>query len=108
MTIFESSYKTYIKNNPNKEYNFQNNLQFVNIISIINNWKNFLEFKFKESNQPRYKEYMAYYDEFLNILMNNNLSENFNKKFKDLGKDSPNLSTSELRREMNPNSTAIC
>lgn len=108
MTIFESSFKNFVKNNPNKEYNFPNNLQFVNIIDIVNNWKHFLEKKIVESNKSCYKESIQYYDEFLNILTNNNLSNNFYKKFKDLGKDSQKLSTSELTRVMNAGSTAIC
>jgi hypothetical protein len=108
MTIFESSYKNFVKNNPNKQYNFPNNLNFVNIVEIVNNWKNYLENKGRESNKECYKESIEYYDEFLNILTNNNLSKSFNKKFKELGKDSPQMTPSELRRVMNAGSAAIC
>lgn len=99
MTIFESSYQNFIKKNPNKEYDYPNNLGHHDIINIVKKWKAFIP--------KKHEQYKSYYDEFLNILKNKNLSEEFNKKFEDLDKNSKKLTKSELRKVMNAGSSAI-
>ena len=102
MTIFESSYNNFKKNSPNKQYEFPNNLTFNNIIGIVNNWKNFI----KKQNINR--NYESYYDEFLNILSNNNLSKSFNQQFQNIDKDSQKMTNADLNRVMNAGATATC
>ena len=99
MTIFESSYQNFIKKNPNKEYDYPNNLGYHDIINVVEKWKSFIP--------KKHEQYKSYYDEFLNILKNENLSEEFNKKFEDLDKNSNKLTKSELRKVMNAGSSAI-
>ena len=108
MKIFESSYKNFIKNNPNKQYIFPNNLQYMNVIEIINTWKAYLIQKAKETKNPAINNILRYYDEFINILSNGNLSLAFKNEFENLGKNSANISPNELRRIMNAGSTAVC
>lgn len=102
MTIFESSYNNFKKNNPNKQYEFPNNLNFTDILGIVNKWKNFIK------KQKVYQSYESYYNEFLNILSNNNLSKSFNNQFHNIDKDAPKLTNAELKRVMNAGTTAIC
>lgn len=97
MKIFESSYKHFISNHP-KNYEFPNNLTFQNIIAIVNNWKNSIQ------NNP----YTIYFDDFLNIFIQNGLNQNFNYKFETLGNNPINISKSELRRIMNAGVIATC
>lgn len=97
MKIFESSYKHFISNHP-KNYEFPNNLTFQNIIAIVNNWKNSIQ------NNP----YTIYFDDFLNIFIQNGLNQNFNYKFETLSNNSINISKSELRRIMNAGVIATC
>lgn len=59
MTIFESSYNNFKKYNSNKQYEYPNNLQFSEIVTIVNKWKDCA----KKYN-PSYEQY---YSEFLNI-----------------------------------------
>ena len=99
MTIFESSYQNFIKKKPNKEYDYPYNLGYQDIINIVEKWKAFIP--------KRHEQYKSYYDEFLNVLKNKNLSEEFNKKFEDLDKNSNKLTKSELRKVMNAGSSAI-
>ena len=63
--------------------------------------------KWKAFIPKKHKQYKSYYDEFLNILKNKNLSEEFNKKFEDLDKNEHKLTKSELRKVMNAGSSAI-
>lgn len=102
MTIFESSYKSFVKKHPNKQYEYPDNLQLSNIKEIIEKWKK--EIKKDKSN----KSYLAYYDEFLNILSNNNLSKNFNEEFENIDKDSGTITNEELKRAMNAGALATC
>ena len=53
MEIFESSYKNFRKANPNKQYIFPNNLQYYNVIHIINSWKAYLKEKAKETKNKK-------------------------------------------------------
>jgi hypothetical protein len=99
MTLFESSYYNFKKKNPNKQYEFPNNLSFTNIINIVNQWKNSIK---------NNKAYESYFNEFLNILSNNHLSKNFNNQFQNIDKDSPKITNEELRRIMNAGTTAAC
>lgn len=55
----------------------------------------------------KHEQYKSYYDVFLNILKNKNLSEEFNKKFEDLDKNENKLTNSELRKVMNAGPSAI-
>jgi hypothetical protein len=102
MTIFESSYNNYRKNSPNNQYQFPNNLTFEKIISIVNSWKNFLKNKNNNHN------YESYYDEFLNIISNHNLSKSFNQQFQNIDKNSQKMTNADLNRVMNAGTTAIC
>ena len=102
MTIFESSYNNFRRNNPSKQYEFPNNLTFQDIVILVNKWKSFVK---KNKNHDSYE---SYYNEFLNILSNNNLSKSFNKQFQDIDKNSPKMTNSELKRVMNAGSTASC
>lgn len=102
MTIFESSYKSFIKKNPNKQYEYPDNLKCEDILKIIKNWKESV--KKSKSN----KSYECYYDEFANILSNKNLSDEFNNKFQNLGEDSEKLTNEELKRIMNAGALATC
>ena len=61
MTIFESSYKSFIKKHPNKQYEYPDNLQLSDIKEIIENWKK--EIKKNKSN----KSYLCYYDDLTMI-----------------------------------------
>jgi hypothetical protein len=108
MKLFESSYKNFRKNNPNGKYIFPNNLQYENIIEIVNKWKSFLIKKSKETKNDIYINVLKYYDEFTYILSNHDLSKSFGKEFENLGKDSPPISQNELRRIMNAGATAAC
>ena len=108
MKIFDSSYKNFVKTNPGKQYIFPNNLQYVNVIEIVNNWKLYLAQKAKETRQQMYSNVIKYYDEFLNILSNGNLSMSFRNEFENLGNNSRPISENELRRVMNAGSTAVC
>lgn len=100
MTIFESSYNNFKKHNPNKQYEYPNNLNFNDIVNIVNKWKSSVK-----TNNHSYEEY---YNEFLNIISNNNLSKSFNNQFHNIDKNSPNITNAELRRIMNAGATAIC
>jgi hypothetical protein len=102
MTIFESSYTNFKKNSPNKQYEFPNNLNFNSIIDIVNKWKNFVK------KQRINHNYDSYYDEFLNILLNNNLSKSFNQQFQNIDKDSQKMTNADLNRVMNAGATATC
>lgn len=108
MEIFESSYKNFRKANPNKQYIFPTNLQYTNVIAIINSWKTYLEKKGKETKNKKYLDVLKYYDEFLNILSNSNLSRSFKKEFDNLGKNAPPIDENELKRIMNAGATANC
>ena len=108
MEIFESSFKNFKKINPGKQYIFPNNLQYTNIIDIVNDWKNFLMKKAKEKKDNMYLNVIKYYDEFLNILNNGNLSRSFKKDFENLDKNSPPVNQTDLRRLMNAGATASC
>jgi len=82
MTIFASSYKSFVKKNPNKQYEYPNNLKLEEIKKIIEDWKKSIN-KIKDKDK---KLYLNYYDEFLNIISNNDLSKNFNDEFEKLEK----------------------
>lgn len=101
MTIFESSYKNFKKNNPNRQYEYPKNLSQKEIIEIVNNWKNFLKNKKNKKTKANDDSYESYYDEFLNILKNNNLSNSFKKEFDNLEENSEAISKDELKRVMN-------
>lgn len=102
MTIFESSYNNFKKHNPKKQYEYPDNLNFMKISSIINNWKLAL------NNNASYAPYENYFNEFLNIISDNNLSKSFNKQFLNIDKNSSKMTNAELRRVMNAGATAIC
>ena len=102
MTIFESSYNNFKKNSSNKQYEFPNNLDFKSISEIVNKWKNHVKMKNYNDN------YESYYDEFLRILSNNNLSKSFNQQFQNIDKDSQKMTNAELNRVMNAGATAAC
>ena len=95
MTIFESSYKNYVKKNPNKIYEYPDNLKLSDIQKIVNGWKKFIE---KNSSN---KSYISYFDEFLNILDNKDISKTINDEFDNLDKNSKQLTNAELKRAMN-------
>lgn len=97
MKIFESSYKHFISNH-HRNYEFPNNLTYQNIIAIVNNWKNDIQ----------KNAYTIYFDDFLNIFIQNGLNQNFNYKFETLGNNSIKISKSELRRIMNAGVIATC
>lgn len=110
MTIFESSK---FKKNLNRcygqfrlyppaLYEFPNNLNSVFIKETINRWTNFIK------NQKVYQSYESYYNEFLIILSNINLSKSFNTKFHNIDKDAYNLTNAELQRVMNSGTIDIC
>jgi len=104
MTIFASSYKSFIKKNPNKQYEYPNNLKLEEIKKIIEDWK-------KSINKIRDKDkklYLNYYDEFLNIISNNDLSKNFNDEFEKLDENSKKTTKSELKRAMNAGALGTC
>ena len=102
MTIFESSYKNFIKKHPNKKYEYPENLELSYITEIIGNWKK--EIKKNKSN----KQYLSYYDEFLNIMADNNLSKNFKEEFENIDKDSGKITNEDLKRAMNAGALATC
>ena len=108
MEIFESSYKNFRRNSPNKQYIFPNNLQYANIIDIVNEWKAYLTKKGKETKNKLYFDVLKYYDDFLNILNNGNLSRAFKREFDNFGKNSPPTSQEELKRIMEAGATATC
>ena len=108
MKIFESSYKNFKKTNPRKQYIYPENLQYSNIITIVNDWKKFLNEKAQQTGNRIYSEIIKYYDEFINIISDSNLSYAFKKEFENLGKDSPPMDVNELRRVMNAGATASC
>ena len=108
MKIFDSSYKNFVKNNPGKQYLFPNNLQYTNIIGIVNDWISYLSREAKTTKHPIFSNVIKYYKEFLNILSNGNLSVPFKNEFENLGKNSPPISQNELKRAMNAGSTAAC
>ena len=101
MTIFASSYKTFVKNNPNKQYEYPKNLKLEEIKKIIDDWKKSIKDKDK-------KLYLTYYDEFLNILSDNDLSKNFNDEFEKLDQNSKKTTNSELKRVMNAGVLGAC
>ena len=108
MKIFESSYKNFKKTNPKKQYIYPENLQYTNIINIVNTWRKFLYEKAQQTGNNKYADLIKYYDEFLNIISDGNLSFSFKKEFENLGKDSPPIDENELRKVMNAGATASC
>ena len=108
MQIFESSFKSFKKANPGKQYIFPNNLQYSNIIDIVNDWKAFLTKKYNETKNSMFLEVSRYYDDFINIINEGNLSRSFKKEYDNLGKNSPPIDPNELRRIMNAGATATC
>lgn len=102
MTIFESSYKKFVKKHPNKKYEYPDNLKLSEIKEIVNKWKESI--KNNESN----KIYLSYYDEFLNILSDKDLSQQFNDEFEKIDTNSENITNTELKRVMNAASMAVC
>lgn len=107
MRIFESSYKNFVKTNPGRQYIFPNNLQYTNIVDIVNGWIAYLTKRSKETRQQMYENALKYYYEFLNILANGNLSYSFKNEFENLGRNEPPISQNELRRVMNAGSSAV-
>jgi hypothetical protein len=107
MIIFESSYKNFIKHNPNKEYLFPNNLSLKEIEEIVQDWKIFVMKKAKK-DKLKDESYESYYEEFLNILKNNNLGKKIKQEFENIDSDSKNMTKEELRRVMNSGITASC
>lgn len=93
MIVFESSYQHFIKINPRKKLEFANNLTSKDIISIVNDWKNFYKIKKNKTNES----YEFNYNEFISILNNKNLIEN--------SKTSLNK---ELKRVINSDTIANC
>jgi hypothetical protein len=104
MTIFASSYKTFVKKNPNKQYEYPKNLKLEEIKKIIDDWKKSIN-KIKDKDK---KLYLTYYDEFLNILSDNDLSKNFNDEFEKLDQNSKKTTNSELKRVMNAGVLGAC
>ncbi len=108
LQIFESSFKNFKKINPGKQYIFPNNLQYSNIIEIVNDWKNFLKKVGHDRKDNSILNLCKYYDEFLSIINNGSLSRSFKNDFENLDKGSQPLSQNDLRRVMNAGATATC
>lgn len=104
MTIFASSYKSFVKKNPGKKYEYPKNLKLEEIKKIIDDWKKSIN-KIKDKDK---KLYLTYYDEFLNIISDNDLSKNFNDEFEKLGQNSKKTTNSELKRVMNAGVLGAC
>jgi hypothetical protein len=102
MKIFESSYKSYVKKHPNKQYEYPENLTLSDIKDIVDKWKNAI--KKNKSNES----YISYYDDFINILSNNSLSKTFNDEFENIDKNAKKISNVELKRVMNAASHSTC
>lgn len=99
-TIFESSYKNFIKHNPKKKYEFPLNLSFEQIISLINYWKKFLN---KDKSNA---SLLKYYDSFLNILNGKNLDDSLKEEFSNLDKNSNPTTEKDLKRMLNAGTIA--
>ena len=104
MTIFASSYKSFVKKNPNKKYEYPKNLKLEEIKKIIDDWKKSIN-KIKDKDK---KVYLTYYDEFLNIISDKDLSKNFNDEFEKLDQNSKRTTNSELKRVMNAGVLGAC
>ena len=97
MAIFESSYKHFIKKNPNKIYEFPNNLTYEEIKLIVSNWKQFVN---------KDKSLLKYYNSFLNILEGKGLDKGIKNEFDDLDKDSKPTTKEDLKRALNAGAIA--
>lgn len=109
MKIFESSFQDFIKNNrEGQQYKFPNNLEYKEIVRIVNDWKKYLGNKAIETNNSICSSVIRYYDEFLNILNKGKISGSFQTEYENFGKNSPPITKNELKRAMNAGATATC
>lgn len=100
LTIFYSSYKNFLKHNPQKKYEYPDNFTYQNIIDLVSDWKKFL--KNSKSNSSLEK----YYNSFLKILEGKNLDKYILNEFDNLDKDSKPITKEDLGRVMNAGSIA--
>ena len=89
-------------------YKFPNNLEYKEIVRIVNDWKIYLGNKAIETNKSVCSSAIKYYDEFLNILNEGKLSGYFQTEYENFGKNSPSITKNELKRVMNLEATATC
>jgi hypothetical protein len=109
LKIFESSFQDFIKNNrEGQQYKFPNNLDYKEIVRIVNDWKKYLGNKAIETNNSICSSVIRYYDEFLNILNKGKISGFFQTEYENFGKNSPPITKNELKRVMNAGATATC
>jgi len=101
MTIFASSYKKFVKNNPQKKYEFPENLSYKKIVELISDWKKIL--KNDKSNLSLEK----YYDSFLKILEGKNLDQYILNEFENIDKDSKPTTKEDLKKALNAGTIAV-
>ena len=98
MTIFSSSYRNFIKKNPNKTYDYPENLNYQTVVAIVNNWKNHL--KKDKSNLEKY------YDSFLKVLEGKKLDQYILEEFNNIDADSTPTTEDDLKRMLNAGAIA--
>lgn len=100
MTIFSSSYKSFVKNNPKKIYNFPENFKYENVVAIVNKWKSFLKKDKVNSSLEKY------YDSFLKILEGKGLDKYILEEFNNIDADSKPTTKEDLKRVLNAGAIA--